>query len=139
MTGFFSTAKNFLFGSPKIANDIFDKDTGHIAKAGDFIGKLVFTQQEKAEIDKDMAKNIQQFVVDTLEESTERSMARREIALFVIKFYCLIVFICGVTYPIDKDWSAMWFQLSTTWQIGTLVSGVAAFFFGVHVVRANKK
>jgi len=136
---FFAVAKNFLFGSPKIANDIFDKDTGHIAKAGAFLGKLVFTDQERAEADQNMASAVHKFVVDTLEENTERSMARREIALFVIKFYCLLVFTCGMTYPVDKEWSAMWFQLSTTWQIGTLVSGVAAFFFGVHVVRANKK
>lgn len=137
--GFFTAAKELLFGSPKLASDIFDKDDGLLAKAGGFIGSLVYSDQEKAEMDKETIAAVQKFVVDTLGESTVRSKARREIAVLVIKFYVLLIFLSGMTFPFNPAWSQMWFSLATTWQLGTLVSGVGAFFFGVHVLRTAKE
>ena len=73
---FFSTVKSLLLGSPKTVDDIFDKDDGILVKAGGFIGGLVYSDQEKAEMNKQIVVAAQKFVVDTLDESTERSKAR---------------------------------------------------------------
>ena len=135
----FASAKNFLFGSPKTMDDIFDKDTGHLAKIGGWIGNQQFTDQEQATMNANMAKAVQNFAIATLSENTDRSKARREIAVFTIKFYLLIIFIAGMVYPFNPEWSAIWVTLTTSWGLGLLVQGVAMFFFGVHVARHVKK
>ena len=136
---FFSTVKSLLLGSPKTVDDIFDKDDGILVKAGGFIGGLVYSDQEKAEMNKQIVVAAQKFVVDTLDESTERSKARREVANLVIKFYVLLLFLSGITFPFNEDWSQMWFSLAMNWQLGGLVSGVCMFFFGVHVIRTTRE
>ena len=129
---------NLLLGSPPGVKDVFDKDNGLLTQVGTYIGNRNFTDQERADYDATESKAIRKFVVDTLDENTERSRARREIAVFVIKFYCLLLFMAGMTYPIDKEWSKMWFDIATSPGLAILVAGVAAFFFGVHALRAKK-
>jgi len=134
----FKAGINFLVGSPKMANDVFDKDNGLLSQIGGYIGNKNFTEEERAEMDATESKAIRKFVVDTLDENTERSKARRDIAVLVIKFYLLVLFMSGMTYPVNKEWSAMWLSIAATPGLAILVAGVAGFFFGVHALRAKK-
>ena len=118
----------------KTVDDIFDKNDGLLAKAGSWFGNRKFTDEEQAEMDAETASAVRQFVVDTLSENTDRSKARREIAVFFIKFYSLMLFMCGMVYPISKGWSSIWFQLCTSLSVGGLVSAIAVFFFGSHAL-----
>ena len=88
-------------------------------------------------MNRDVVKAVQDFAVATLAESTERSKTRRDIAVFIIKFYALLIFMTGMTYPISKEWSAVWFNLATDPIIGGLVIAISMFFYGAHVIRAN--
>ena len=130
---------SWFSSAPKTADDIFDKDTGHLAKVGSWIGGQQFTSEERAEFDRDNLKAVQKFVVDTLEENTDRSKARREIAVFFIKFYSVMLFMCGMVYPIDQEWSMVWFNLATSLSVGGLVTAISVFFFGSHALSKHAK
>ena len=125
--------------APKIAENIFDKDKGLLTQFGSWIGNSNFTEEDKAEMNRDLAKGVQDFAVATLEENTDRSKARRQIAQDVIRFYILLVFMCGITYPFNSDWSAVWLSLASLPALGGLVVGVGAFFFGAHIHRSHVK
>jgi len=119
---------------PKTVDDIFDKDKGLLTQVGGWIGNQQFTEQERANLDASTITSIQKFVVDTLSENTDRSKARREIAVFFIKFYSIMLFMTGMTYPIDPKWSMVWFNLATSLSVGGLVAAISTFFFGSHLV-----
>jgi tRNA A37 threonylcarbamoyltransferase TsaD len=125
--------------APKIADNIFDKDKGLLTQVGGWIGNSKFTEEEQAEMNRDIAKGVQDFAVATLEENTDRSRARRQIAQDVIRFYLLLVFMCGMTYPFNSDWSTVWLSLASLPALGGLVVGVGAFFFGAHIHRSHVK
>lgn len=125
----------FLRGTPaKTVDDIFDSEKGLLAKAGAWYGNREFTAEEQAELNAKTASAVQKFVVDTLSESTDRSRARREIAVFFIKFYTVMLFMCGMTYPVNAEWSQMWFALATSLGVAGLVSAISIFFYGSHAL-----
>lgn len=125
---------SWFTAKPKTVDDIFDKDNGLLTKVGSWVGNQQFTDQERATYDKETMDNIRKFVVETLAENTDRSKARREIAVFFIKFFSLMLFMCGMTYPISAEWSAVWFRLATSLSVGGLVTAISIFFFGSHAV-----
>ena len=131
-----------LFGwaksAPKAIDDVFDKDNGHLAKIGGWIGNQQFTDQEQAELMVGVGKSVQDFAVATLAENTERSKSRRDLAILTLQFYFLLVFMTGITYLIDKEWSALWFKLATIPTLLALVGGVGLFFWGTHTLRSSK-
>ena len=83
-------------------------------------------------------KSVQEHVSATLDENTDRSKARREIAVYFIKFYSILVFMAGITFPISAEWSMLWFNLATSLSVGGLVTAISIFFFGSHgLTRIN--
>lgn len=130
---------NWFKASPKVIDDVFDKDSGHLAKIGGWIGNQDFTTEEQAEMTANIAKGVQKFAIDTLSENTERSKARRTIAENVINFYLIVLFMAGMTWVVDKEWSAMWLEIAMAPGLALLVIGVAGFFFGVHTLRGMGK
>ena len=130
LLGFFSSA-------PKAVDDIFDKDSGLLSKAGAWIGNANFTDEERAELNASNVKAVQKFVVDTLSENTDRSRARRDIAVFFIKFYAGMLFMAGMVYPISSEWSGVWLTLATSLSVGGLVTAISVFFFGSHALARH--
>jgi len=129
---------SFLKSTPKAIDDIFDKDNGHLAKIGSWIGNQQFTDQEQAELNAKIGESVRGYAVATLSENTDRSRARREMSVFILKFYCLLVFMTGMTYQFDKEWSQIWFKLASLPTLGALVAGVGLFFWGTHALRSTK-
>ena len=128
-----------LFTSPKTVDDVFDKDDGLLTQVGSWIGNANFTQEERAELTAAQMDAVRKFVTDTLSESTERSQARRSIAVTTIKFFLLMLFMCGMTYPINAEWSKVWFDLATSLSVGGLVSAISVFFFGSYTLARHNE
>lgn len=128
-----------LFARSKTVDDIFDKDSGLLAKAGGWIGNLNYTDEEQAKSRTANMLAVQKFVVDTLAENTDRSKARRDIAVFFIKFYAILLFMAGMTYPISSEWSEVWFNLATSTAVGGLVFAISGFFFGSHMLARHNE
>lgn len=133
---------SFLTTSTKTLDNVLDKDNGLLSQVGGWIGNSNFTDEEKAELTAAQVDGVRKFVIDTLAESTDRSRARREIAVFFMRFYALMLFMCGMVYPLDPEWSLVWFSLVTSINVGGLVGAVSIFFFGSHALAKhndNKK
>ena len=128
---------SFLTSSPKVVGNVLDKDNGLLTQLGGWIGNSNFTEEEKAELTAAQVDGVRKFVIDTLSESTDRSKARRNIAVFFMKFYALMLFLCGMTYPIDPEWSLVWFNLVTSGSVGGLVMAISIFFFGSHALARH--
>lgn len=133
--GWFSKATSLVFGGGKVTNDIFDKDNGHLAKAGKWIDNWAYTDQERAEDRKEIAKGVRDFAIATMQENTERSKARRDLAIFIIKFFSLLIFWSGLVYPFNSEWSEYLFRLATETNVGVLTAGVGLFFWGSHTLQ----
>ena len=131
-TDWFSTAD-------KAVDNILDKDNGLLTQLGGWVGNMEFTEEESAEMNKALIEGVRQYAIDTMAENTDRSKTRRSLSLYIIKFYLLLLFMTGMTYPIDEAWSQIWFGLATTGGLVALVTGVGAFFYGTHLVRSVKR
>ena len=77
-----------------MVEDVFDKDSGILVKAGGFINKLHYSEEEKADTHKIAAEMVLKHVEATLGENTEKSKTRRELA---IKWIDLQINLIGVT------------------------------------------
>lgn len=129
--------KRLLGIAPKAVDNVLDKENGLVTQFGSWIGNQNFTPEEMAEMNTNTYKDVRKFVVDTLAESTDRSKSRRAIAVTVIQFYLLVLFIAGMTYPLDTEWSRVWIEIATSWTLGGLVSAISIFFFGSHALAKH--
>jgi hypothetical protein len=137
--GWLKSIGSFITGGSQVSRDIFDKDGGHLKTFGAFVGNLRFTKEDMAEMDAETAVGVRKFAIDTLAENTERSKTRRDLAIFIIKYYAMLLFIAGILYKVDPEWSAFWFKLATETELGWLVMGVGLFFWGTHTIRSTMK
>lgn len=96
------------------------------------IDKMWFTNEEKSEITRDMANGLQDFVKQTLDESTARSRTRRIIAIMIMAVYLLLILAAVVAYAFNKDYAS--FILSIIGEMSTYALMVAGFFFGAHLL-----
>ena len=127
-----------MFNTGKAVDDVLDKDNGHLTKIGEWIDNRSFSEEEAQKLNMEVGSAVRDYAVATLNESTDRSKTRRNIAEFWMKFYGLMVFTCGMTYPIDKEWSAMWYSLATSATITGLVVSISIFFYGSHALQRFK-
>ena len=123
-----------LFGGGKTQDDIFDKDNGLLTQAGNWLGGLQFTEQEKAEYSAQAAKGVVDYITSTLDESTTRSNTRRVVAITWISFELSLIGLAVLAWPFSKPYSE--FVLSVAFSDlmvwGTL--SVLAFFFGPYMI-----
>lgn len=105
---------------------------------GGWIDGLKLTDQEKQEFQGDMVKHYSDFMASTVNENTERSRARRDIALWIIKLEAFFLVFSLIVFKFDPLWAKYSYQVATDSPWGYLTLGVGAFFFGAHLVRAAK-
>lgn len=112
---------------------------------GSFIDEQQYTKQEIAANNKEMIPLFQKFMENTIDENTERSRTRRDIALWIIRSWIIMLWMCVVAYGIEliinateHEFSAFVFQIATIDAMIYLVLGVGGFFFGAHIIRQVK-
>ena len=129
----FTALKSFVFGAPRIATDVFDKESGLLAKAGGFLNDLHYSDAEKARDTFAIGQAITEHVKATLNESTEKSRARRDIANIWIKVQIYLVLLTLICIPFNKVMAQDIYNLATCnvmlWGTGSVIT----FFFGGYV------
>lgn len=124
--------------TPKTVNDVFDKDSGLLKQAGEWVGNFNFTDEEKSEASKAMIDSASEFVKQTLTESTERSKTRRWLAIQWVKIELFLVLLTCAIAPWDMELAKFYWSIAMSelmfW--GTL--SVIGFFFGSHMLRTRK-
>jgi len=129
---------SWFTSSPKVIDDVFDKDKGLIAKAGEWYGNLNLTPEEVIEANNGTVKAVQGFVVNTLDENSERSKSRRDIANLIVKFYVLWLGVAFGVWPINEKYAMFILEGLSGLAIGGAFTAVIIFHFGSHgLVRHN--
>lgn len=116
---------SFLKSAPNAAEKTIDT----IREAGD---KLFYTDEEKADSDKELFKLWADSFEKLRDENSARSITRRYIACMVVGFWLLLTAVCVGSYPFDPEYSAFVFDVLS---IQTpIVIGVSVFYFGPHLI-----
>lgn len=93
------------------------------------------TDEEKVRYNAQMNENIMQFAKDTMAENTDRSIARRQIAVFLVYFYSVLVVALMVLWKFDVEWFKAAKEMLVTFWFPEAFLAVITFFFGAHIVR----
>ena len=105
---------------------------------GNWIDEQKFTDQEKAEHAMNKAQLYGEYLAQTISENSERSRTRRALALLIIRWWLLMLTSCAVVWVFNPTWAEFIFKIATFTGVAVLVTGIGAFFFGAHIVRAVK-
>lgn len=133
------------------------------AKAiGGFIDEQQLTPEEKLQYNAALIPKYAEFMQSTINENTQRSLTRRDIALWVIRVTLCVLVASIPVYAVEMYWldvpacvalnaegqpawidgcqtvSQYMYTIVTTEPLSYLVLGVGAFFFGAHIVRQYK-
>ena len=96
--------------------------------------KLFFTQEERAELNKEVAEGLSQFVKDTASEGTDRSITRRYVAILIISVYLLLCIIIVVTYIFNENKAIGIANLVVKLDLDTAFLAVVGFFFSMYML-----
>ena len=94
-----------------------------------------FTKEEAAKLNIEAAQGVIKFNTDTMNESTDRSQARRTIAVHSLYFfYSLIVALMGM-WKFDPEWYEASLELILAFKLPTAFIMIMAFFFGGYYIK----
>ena len=130
---------SWMTSTPKVVDDILDKDNGLISQVGGWIGNLNLTPEEVMKQNAKTVDSVQAYAVATLDENTERSKSRREIANTYIKFYLLWVSVAFGIWPINSEYAIFLITALTGLALGGAFTAVMIFHFGSHGIAKLKK
>jgi hypothetical protein len=146
--GWFSAVTNFITGTPKLVDNVFDKDKGLLVQVGQWVGHQNFTEEEKAKMDAGMSTSVQAFAVATLGENTDRSKARRQMATRWFDLQIMLIKLQVVFFAIDKlaaslgqpalNMSGDFANIAFNQLVWGITGGIGLFFWGSHTLRSSK-
>ena len=122
-----------------ILGKIFTKPID-VNKAIDFVAKsadnLNFTNQERAKLNAELAENLAKHVEATVDESTDRSVTRRYIAVVIITLYVCIAVAVLLLYAFGVDAVAKQIvEITNVLELDTAFIMILAFFFGGYYIN----
>lgn len=118
-----------LFAAPKA----IDTGLNIIEKGAEGIGKLIFTDQEKAELSQKTFETWLKVQEVTSSESSIRSVTRRILAVMILGTFLLFLLGAAISWPLIPAWSV--FLLSLAKELSNLALAVAVFYFGYYGVK----
>ncbi len=137
LKGLWAGAKVLLgfSGASKGADNVMKIASG----VGQFIDEQNLTEEEAANLRMKAAQMYGDFMDSTKGENSQRSITRREIAIWVIRVELLVLMLYGILASFKLEAATVWWNIGTDSPLAMLTLGVGAFFFGTHLVRAATK
>ena len=126
-----------LFSSSKTIDNVLDKDNGLLSQVGGWVGNMNFTAEEQAEFNEKVSEGVSTFVKATLGENTERSKARRAVAILWIKAQLAMIFITMMVAPFDKELFKLYADITFGTLMLTSTLSIIAFFFGPYMIGSH--
>jgi hypothetical protein len=123
----------------KLTDNIFDKKEGLLVRVGGWIDGQQHTDQEKAEDNASLRKGVIAFAISTMGENSERSKARREIAILWIKSQLSLVLMCAICAPYNMPLAEFYFKLATTALMMAGTGAIITFFFGSYMLARHNE
>lgn len=136
-SGLFTGVKTLLgfSGSSKGTENVMKVATG----IGTWIDERNLTDEEKMKFNGEVIGHFATFMKSTTDENTERSITRRQIAIWVIKLEALFLALYGILKSFNLTSADVWWEIAVDSPWGLLTLGVGAFFFGTHMIRSMQK
>jgi len=129
-----------IFGSSNGTSNIMEAAKG----IGNFIDEQKLTDEERVKYNAQAIEQYGKFMENTIAENSQRSVTRRDLALWIIRNWFIMLWVSIVSYGIENtfdlshNFSKFVYNMSTMEAMSYLVLGVGAFFFGAHIVRQVK-
>lgn len=105
---------------------------------GNFIDESLLSEQERIEFNMKRVDQYNGYMEATMAENTQRSITRRDVAIWVIRVEILSLMLYGVLASFEIAASNVWWKIAVDSPLGLLTLGVGAFFFGTHALRSAK-
>jgi len=137
LTGLFTGVKTLLgfSGASKGADNVMKVASG----IGNWIDEQKLTDEERLNFQGKMIEHYGVFMQSTVGENTQRSITRRELAIWIIRVELVCLMLYGILASFGLKAADVWWKISVDSPLGLLTLGVGAFFFGTHLVRAATK
>ena len=130
---------DWFSSAPKVVDNVLDKDNGLISQVGGWIGRMNLTPEEVMIQNAKTVNSVQDFVKDTLDESTERSKSRRGIVEKWIKVQLSLVLMVCICAPFDMVLAKFYFELATSALMAMGTTSIIIFHFGSHGLARFKR
>lgn len=102
---------------------------------GTYIDERSLTAEEQMKFHGTMVEHMGEFMKASVNENTERSRTRREIAIWVIRIEAFCLLLYGILASFGLKAAEVWWKIAVDSPWGMLTLGVGAFFFGTHMLR----
>ena len=123
----------------KVVDDVLDKDNGLLTQFGSWIGRMELTEEDALIANAKTVSSVQDHVVDTLSENTERSKSRRSIAGWIVKTYIISLVFAMFVWKFDPEWSEFILKALSGLAIGGAFTAVVVFHFGSYGLARIKQ
>jgi len=130
---------NPLTWNNKTVDNVLDKENGLLTQVGSWIGGQQYTDEEIAEARTDLRKGVTAYAIATMGENSERSKARREIAILWIKTQLGIVLMCALAAPWNMTLAEFYFKLATASVMLGGTMAIITFFFGSYMLTRHNE
>ena len=135
LKGVFTGVKALFGANDKGADNVMRVASG----VGKWIDEQKFTDQEKAQYSAETAKQFQQYMESTVKENTQRSITRRNLAIWIIRTWILLLAASIIAYAFKQvDLAEYIFRIASLSTMDFLVLGTGGFFFGAHIIRQTQ-
>ena len=121
-------------GAAKGSSNVMEVAKG----VGNFIDEQNYTEEEKAVNNLKMVEHFGAFMENTVNENSQRSITRRDLAIWIIRVELGLLVFSAILFKFDKPWGDYVYKICTDSPLGLLTLGVGAFFFGTHLLRSAK-
>ena len=123
---------DWFTSTPKVVNDVMDKDNGLFTQVGGWINDLTLTDAERLDANAKTVSTVIAYAVATADETTERSRSRRDIANMYMRFYLQWMSVGFGSWPFIPDYSIFLVSALTGLALGGAFTGIIIFHFGSH-------
>ena len=130
---------NPLTWSDKAIDNVLDKDNGLLTQLGGWIGNQNYTEEDAAEMNEGIRKSVVKYAENTINENSERSKARREIAKLWIKIQLALIVLCAIAIPIKPEIAKAYFELATSSVMLGGTGAIITFFFGSYMLTRHNE
>lgn len=96
------------------------------------IDVLILTSEEKIQYEQKGMDQFLEFQKLNQEQSSERSKARRDIALLIVQTQALQLSIIGTAWIFNKEWADFLLKLNMALKFGVAFVAVVCFYFGYY-------
>jgi hypothetical protein len=99
------------------------------------IDVLILTKEEKIQYSQKGMDQFLEFQKLNMEQNSERSKARRDIAWLIVQAQLLQLFVIGTAWLINKEWAEFLLKLNMALKVGAAFFAVVIFYFGYYGVQ----